>query len=416
MVPLPDPRLGTEIREAFAEPNWAQWVKLNLEMTKSDGSLLKMEMLRHEDWVLENIDYQFLDEEDLKATSLLRAANSSQFLKSLPLEAPPVPLRTLFAELQDMRLLLAEVEADSILVTISLDLPEIGVRGEAVVTGVAPCPVILAGPGKVVLTTFHHASSHLIDLYLSPQPPTGVNSPTTTYLTSTSNSPAHQLNTLQTSEEALLYPKASRSSNIDLSWERIGVTGNHPIWSDDRHDYVAAMDLRVGERLKNLSGDTVYVQQKLPRPGPTPVYNLEVQDEHVYYVGASEVLAHNAGDEYRPDIRKNDLTTLQDFKDRSVVGDNIEGHELLQHAWLKENGHATSRLSTDISKGNPVIGLKRPTHQVVNALQSQIDFASQSAVENILANRRLMLDQGFSRRRINRFTRKALRHAKENNL
>ena len=71
------------------------------------------------------------------------------------------------------------------------------------------------------------------------------------------------------------------------------MTGNHPIWSEDRHDYIAAMDLRVGERLKNLSGDTVWVQQKLPRPGPTPVYNLEVQDEHVYYVGTNGVLAHH---------------------------------------------------------------------------------------------------------------------------
>ncbi|MBL8855717.1 MAG: hypothetical protein JNK57_17245 [Planctomycetaceae bacterium] len=85
-------------------------------------------MLRHEDWVQENIDYEFLDEEDLKATSLLTAANSSQFLKSLPLEAPQVPLRTLFAELQDVRLVLAELGADSALVTILLDLPEIGVR------------------------------------------------------------------------------------------------------------------------------------------------------------------------------------------------------------------------------------------------------------------------------------------------
>jgi hypothetical protein len=99
--------------------------------------------------------------------------------------------------------------------------------------------------------------------------------------------------TVQTAEEALLYPQVSRSSVVDQSWERIGVTGNHPIWSEDRHDYIAAMDLRVGERLKNLSGDTVWVQQKLPRPGPTPVYNLEVQDEHVYYVGTNGVLAHN---------------------------------------------------------------------------------------------------------------------------
>jgi len=147
-----------------------------------------------------------------------------------------------------------------------------------VVTGVEPFPVILPGPGKVVLTTFHHASSDLIDLYLSPQPPTG------------------SLAAQQTAVDALLYPQVSRASIVDQAWERIGVTGNHPIWSEDRHDYVAAMDLRVGERLKNLSGDTVWVQQKLPRPGPTPVYNLEVQDEHVYYVGASGVLAHNACD------------------------------------------------------------------------------------------------------------------------
>jgi len=99
----------------------------------------------------------------------------------------------------------------------------------------------------------------------------------------------------QSSAEAPLFPTASRSEVINQALERIGVTGNHPIWSQDRHDYVAAMDLRVGERLKNLSGDTVWVQQKLPRPGPTPVYNLEVQDEHVYYVGANGVLAHNAG-------------------------------------------------------------------------------------------------------------------------
>jgi hypothetical protein len=146
-------------------------------------------------------------------------------------------------------------------------------------TGVEPCPVILPGPGKVVLTTFHHASSDLIDLYLSPQPPTG------------------SLAAKETAVDALLYPQVSRASVVDQAWERIGVTGNHPIWSEDRHDYVAAMDLRVGERLKNLSGDTVWVQQKLPRPGPTPVYNLEVQDEHVYYVGANGVLAHNAGED-----------------------------------------------------------------------------------------------------------------------
>lgn len=41
-------------------------------------------------------------------------------------------------------------------------------------------------------------------------------------------------------------------------------------------------------------GDIHRVQQKLPRPGPEPVDNLEVHAEHAYYVGTSGVLAHNA--------------------------------------------------------------------------------------------------------------------------
>ena len=281
--------------------------------------------------MLEQIDYQFLDDEDLQNTSLSTAANSSRFLKSLPTDAPSVPLRPLFAELHDVRWLMSELEAEAVLVTIALDLPEIGVRGEAVVTGVEPCPVILPGPGKVVLTTFHHASSDLIDLYLSPQPPTG------------------SLASQQTAVDALLYPQVSRASVEDQAWERIGVTGNHPIWSQDRHDYVAAMDLRVGERLKNLSGDTVWVQQKLPRPGPTPVYNLEVQDEHVYYVGASGVLAHNAGrrgcDETRDEldkVRDDFLAANPDYRHirggrDAVTGKNIP-EEYLPPLWGGRRG------------------------------------------------------------------------------
>jgi len=260
---------------------------LNLELIKSEGSLLKMEMLRSEDWVLENIDYQVPDEEPANAAATLTPV--STFLMSLPVESIRVPLQPLFAELQEVRQLLHELGVDSVIVTLDLDLPEIGVRGLATVTGVDPCPAILSVPGKVVLTTFHHASSHLIDRYVSSQPPTAHAS------NSTGSTATFATLSTHSSAEALLFPTASRSEVIDQAWERIGVTGNHPIWSADRHDYVAAMELRVGERLKNLSGDVVWVQQKLARPGPAPVYNLEVQGELVYYVGANGVLAHNVG-------------------------------------------------------------------------------------------------------------------------
>ncbi|MDP1560253.1 MAG: polymorphic toxin-type HINT domain-containing protein, partial [Pirellulaceae bacterium] len=322
--------------EEFAEPNWAQWVKLNLEMIKSDGSLLKMEMLRSEDWVFENIDYQVPDQEPANASATLTPV--STFLMSLPVEPIRIPLRPLFAQLQDVRQLLHELEVDSVVVTLHLDLPEIGVRGQATVTGVEPCPVILPGPGKVVLTTFHHASSHLIDLYVSSQPPTGQAS------SSESNSNATMFGTVspQTSAEALLFPTASRSEVIDQAWERIGVTGNHPLWSADRHDYVAAMDLRIGERLKNLSGDVVWVQQKLARPGPAPVYNLEVQDEHVYYVGVNGVLAHNVGPKNNCEVSgKNPPINRprQELHTNGTVGKSqflqgLDADNLVQDAWL----------------------------------------------------------------------------------
>lgn len=35
-----------------------------------------------------------------------------------------------------------------------------------------------------------------------------------------------------------------------------------------------------------------------PRPGTEPVFNLEVETEHVYYVSAAGVLVHNSGKKY----------------------------------------------------------------------------------------------------------------------
>ena len=49
-----------------------------------------------------------------------------------------------------------------------------------------------------------------------------------------------------------------------------------------------------GERLLLYSGETKRVVQKLPRPGPQVVYNLEIYGEHVYHVTADGVLVHNA--------------------------------------------------------------------------------------------------------------------------
>jgi hypothetical protein len=84
---------------------------------------------------------------------------------------------------------------------------------------------------------------------------------------------------------------------LDLSIEGvagpIGVTPNHPIWSDDRREFVRADDLAVGESLLDAQGARVAVREIVARSGRAEVFNLEVDGEHVYHVSSAGVLVHN---------------------------------------------------------------------------------------------------------------------------
>ena len=80
-------------------------------------------------------------------------------------------------------------------------------------------------------------------------------------------------------------------------------------------------------------------------------------------------------------IKVNEATTCQDFVNRSVVGDKLEGHELLQHAKLNLNG-----LATAASHNSPVIALDRAIHINVNTAQRESDAANTTLLENISAN------------------------------
>ena len=110
-------------------------------------------------------------------------------------------------------------------------------------------------------------------------------------------------------------------------------------------------------------------------------------------------------------IRKYEVTTYEDFVNRSVVGDNLEGHEIWQHANLKSKGLATERLSTDASKNNPVIALERSQHNVVKKAQHSFDAASQTPRENIEVNARILYEIGIPQKIVNRIVKKAVRHA-----
>lgn len=80
-----------------------------------------------------------------------------------------------------------------------------------------------------------------------------------------------------------------------------------------------------------------------------------------------------------------EVTTLNDARKRSVVGDELEAHEVWQHANLKKNGLASERLSSEVSKENPVIMLPKEIHSKVNKMQRKLDV-SKSPVDNVNEN------------------------------
>jgi hypothetical protein len=132
--------------------------------------------------------------------------------------------------------------------SLDMDLPEMGAVGIADVLAIHACPPLKPGPGNVVTGTFaHEADNNLITLKLS--------------------------------------------DDIDP----IGVTDNHPFWSEDRRNFIPSGDLKPGERVRTRSG-TAEVSAVARRPLQTGerVYNLEVHSEHVYQVTFGGVLVHNS--------------------------------------------------------------------------------------------------------------------------
>jgi len=244
-----------------------------------------------------------------------------------------------------------------------LQIRELGINGSAHVTGIGMC-TIAPGTGCVVTGTITHASGPVLRLHFAE------------------------------------------------SAETLEPTATHPLWSIDRGDWVRAGELDVGERLRTETG-WVTVSAIEHVEGAPQVFNLEVAGAHTYLVSNLEIESHNGGCGPGP-IRSRELTTMQDFKNRSVVGDNLEGHELWQHANLREQGLATSRLSTSASRENPVIALDQGVHQRVTAAQSAFDAATQTPMQNIAANAKILRDlNAAAPRTINRLVKMARKHARD---
>jgi hypothetical protein len=104
-----NPEVSDSERATAIEPD-ATWKHLQLQMSKPDGSILNIELLRPEPWVTGH--------------------------------------------------------AASVGSIIQLDLEEMGAHGPALVQSVSPAPPILSGDGEVITGTFSHSASNVIDLHV----------------------------------------------------------------------------------------------------------------------------------------------------------------------------------------------------------------------------------------------------------
>ena len=124
-------------------------------------------------------------------------------------------------------------------------LSDIAADGDAVVTHIGPCPVITAGEGSVVTGRFTtRAAANLLEVTLE-------------------------------------------------NGTKFTGTTVHPVWVTDVDDWVALSDLAEGDSVDTLDGE-LRVTSLQPLTHPTDVYNLEVQEHHVYRITDDGVLVHNS--------------------------------------------------------------------------------------------------------------------------
>jgi hypothetical protein len=182
---------------------------------------------------------------------------------------------------------------------IQLSVLELEVSGRAWVLSINECPPIEPGPGRVVVGTFSSQSVDVRRLRLA-----GLNGP-------------------------------------------LDVTGNHPVFSEDRLDFVPLNQLHSGERLRTRHGVAV-VESSGPLHGRWKVHNLEVEGAHQYYVTDQLVLVHNANGVLAREAA-DDLLAQQGVTEQSLSEAKLaqEHHLVTRYLGAGEDAAASREILAD---------------------------------------------------------------------
>ncbi|MFN7803480.1 MAG: hypothetical protein ACK5TO_05670, partial [Planctomycetaceae bacterium] len=205
---------GVELPDAAVDP--ATWVNIRLRMPKPTGDFLEITLLRPVEWLAEHLaQTTALDGEYPRALAEASGTNSARMVTGLTSVIPTVDPPDLSPGM------IEPITADSSPASpwIFLTLHELEAVGPAEIVGVGPCPELETGEGRLVTGTFAHQSGEVFDIA------------------------------------------------VDGLTEPIGCTGAHPFWSEDRHEFIPARDLGLGETLRTESGTLRQITRITPRRG-----------------------------------------------------------------------------------------------------------------------------------------------------
>ena len=84
-----------------------------------------------------------------------------------------------------------------------------------------------------------------------------------------------------------------------------------------------------------------------------------------------------------------DIDDYGKFNNQKNVGDGIDGHEVIQNAWLKEHGYITDR-GVGLSRKNVAVGLTPEQHALVTKMQKEFGMFDTEYLQNVSWKQNLM--------------------------
>jgi len=336
-----------DLADAPVDP--ASWVNIHLRMAQAMGDPLEITLLRPVEWLAAQLaETAALDAAYPQALEEARGAGADLALTEIRSvivsgEAPPPALGCIPA-----------LGADQTPTTpwIFLTLHELAAVGPAEVVEVSPCPELEPGTGRLVTGTFSHHSGEVLDI------------------------------------------------TVDGLTEPIGCTGAHPFWSEDRQDFIPARELVPGETLRTESGTFRQITRITPRRGPpVPVFNLEVDAEHVYYVSVDGVLVHNACPKPGEDLFVGFYGQSLDANQLSGLKDTHSPHHVVQD------------VVSQVSRWKGVtINLRKDLHRQTRSFGRNVDLGDnrRNLAADIQDLRNILREAGYDPALVNQQMRKLI--------